>query len=67
VLNTTISFSSDTADYLYADDGITVVGYVYLLAVLTKLDENPFLLRASFNNAADFDLISSVSLQVCID
>jgi hypothetical protein len=37
-LNATIEFSSKDANYIYADDGKTAIGYQYLLAIIVDFD-----------------------------
>jgi hypothetical protein len=48
-LNATIDFSSRDADLLYGDDGETVIGYRYLLAIIIHFDKEPFAEQVQFS------------------
>ena len=57
VLNAIISFDSDSALKLYAEDDKTVVGYVYLYVIITRLSGKALYIKTNFSTTANFNNI----------
>ena len=63
VLSGKIKFDSDSAEKVYGEDRNTVVGYIHLFVVITKLTGKPLYIKTNFSSTANFTNIH-LKLQV---
>ena len=61
---TALKFDSKSAKQLYAKDGNTVIGFNVQLAIISRLDSEPFFISLQFDNVLSAKQIDSMYSQV---